>query len=175
MYVWFEAVMGYYSASIHWAKNQGKPEEWKKWWENEDSEHYYFMAKDNIPFHTIIWPAMLSGCGYKLPYDVPANEYLLLDSSQFSKSRRHAIWIPDYLDRYDPELLRFYLASIMPEQKDAEARHVRWQIDLNKGKIDKTIMDDLTGEFPRTPSSSPSPNPASTASRHPSPSESRSK
>ena len=61
MYVWFEAVMGYYSASVHWAKNQGKPEEWKKWWENEDSEHYYFMAKDNIPFHTIIWPAMLSG------------------------------------------------------------------------------------------------------------------
>ncbi len=119
MYVWFEAVMGYYSASVHWAKNQGKPDEWKKWWESEESEHYYFMAKDNIPFHTIIWPAMLSGCGYKLPYDVPANEYLLLDSSQFSKSRRHAIWIPDYLDRYDPELLRFYLAAIMPEQKDA--------------------------------------------------------
>jgi methionyl-tRNA synthetase len=60
MYVWFEAVMGYYSASIHWAKNQGKPDEWKKWWESEESEHYYFMAKDNIPFHTIIWPAMLS-------------------------------------------------------------------------------------------------------------------
>jgi len=119
MYVWFEAVMGYYSASVHWAKNQGKPDEWKKWWESEESEHYYFMAKDNIPFHTIIWPAMLSGCGYKLPHDVPANEYLLLDSSQFSKSRRHAIWIPDYLDRYDPELLRFYLAAIMPEQKDA--------------------------------------------------------
>lgn len=119
MYVWFEAVMGYYSASVHWAKNQGKPDEWKKWWESEESEHYYFMAKDNIPFHTIIWPAMLSGCGYKLPYDVPANEYLLLDSSQFSKSRKHAIWIPDYLDRYDPELLRFYLAAIMPEQKDA--------------------------------------------------------
>ena len=75
MYVWFEAVMGYYSASVHWAKNQGKPDEWKKWWESDDSEHYYFMAKDNIPFHTIIWPAMLSGCGYKLPYDVPANEY----------------------------------------------------------------------------------------------------
>ena len=119
MYVWFEAVMGYYSASLHWAKNQGKPDLWKDWWENDEAEHYYFMAKDNIPFHTIIWPAMLSGCGLHLPHDVPANEYLLLDSTQFSKSRRHAIWIPDYLERYDPELLRYYLASIMPEQKDA--------------------------------------------------------
>ena len=119
MYVWFEAVMGYYSASLHWAKNQGKPNLWKEWWENDSAEHYYFMAKDNIPFHTIIWPAMLSGCGLHLPHDVPANEYLLLDSDQFSKSRRHAVWIPDYLDRYDPELLRYYLASIMPEQKDA--------------------------------------------------------
>ena len=119
MYVWFEAVMGYYSASLHWAKNQGEPDLWKDWWENDEAEHYYFMAKDNIPFHTIIWPAMLSGCGLHLPHDVPANEYLLLDSTQFSKSRRHAIWIPDYLERYDPELLRYYLASIMPEQKDA--------------------------------------------------------
>ena len=119
MYVWFEAVMGYYSASLHLAKNQGKPDLWKDWWENDEAEHYYFMAKDNIPFHTIIWPAMLSGCGLHLPHDVPANEYLLLDSTQFSKSRRHAIWIPDYLERYDPELLRYYLASIMPEQKDA--------------------------------------------------------
>jgi len=119
MYVWFEAVMGYYSASLHWAKNQGKPDLWKEWWENDSAEHYYFMAKDNIPFHTIIWPAMLLGCGLHLPHDVPANEYLLLDSTQFSKSRKHAVWIPDYLDRYDSELLRYYLASIMPEQKDA--------------------------------------------------------
>ena len=91
MYVWFEAVMGYYSASLHWAKNEGKPDLWKDWWENDSAEHYYFMAKDNIPFHTIIWPAMLSGCGLHLPHDVPANEYLLLDSTQFSKSRRHAV------------------------------------------------------------------------------------
>jgi methionyl-tRNA synthetase len=119
MYVWFEAVMGYYSASLHWAKNQGDKDLWKEWWENDDAEHYYFMAKDNIPFHTIIWPAMLSGCGLHLPHDVPANEYLLLDSTQFSKSRKHAVWIPDYLEKYDPEVLRYYLAAIMPEQKDA--------------------------------------------------------
>ena len=154
MYVWFEAVMGYYSASVHWAKNQGKPDEWKKWWENEDSEHYYFMAKDNIPFHTIIWPAMLSGCGYKLPYDVPANEYLLLDSSQFSKSRRHAIWIPDYLDRYDPELLRFYLASIMPEQKDANftwedyVTRINTELIGNYGNLMYRVMSFANKNFP---------------------------
>ena len=154
MYVWFEAVMGYYSASIHWAKNQGKPDEWKKWWENEESEHYYFMAKDNIPFHTIIWPAMLSGCNYKLPYDVPANEYLLLDSAQFSKSRRHAIWIPDYLDRYDPELLRFYLASIMPEQKDANftwedyVTRINTELIGNYGNLMYRVMSFANKNFP---------------------------
>ena len=138
MYVWFEAVMGYYSASLHWAKNQGKPDLWKDWWENDEAEHYYFMAKDNIPFHTIIWPAMLSGCGLHLPHDVPANEYLLLDSTQFSKSRRHAIWIPDYLERYDPELLRYYLASIMPEQKDA---NFTWEDYLTR------INNELIGNY----------------------------
>ena len=119
IYVWFEAVMGYYSASRHWAQLQGEPEEWRKWWDDPEAEHRYFMAKDNIPFHTIIWPAMLLGCGMQLPHDVPANEYLLLDSAQFSKSRRHAVWIPDYLERYDSEALRYYLAAVMPEQKDA--------------------------------------------------------
>ena len=138
MYVWFEAVMGYYSASLHWAKNQGKPELWKDWWENDAAEHYYFMAKDNIPFHTIIWPAMLSGCGLHLPHDVPANEYLLLDSTQFSKSRRHAVWMPDYLERYDPELLRYYLASIMPEQKDA---NFTWEDYVTK------INNELIGNY----------------------------
>jgi methionyl-tRNA synthetase len=154
MYVWFEAVMGYYSASIHWAKNQGKPDEWKKWWESEESEHYYFMAKDNIPFHTIIWPAMLSGCGYKLPHDVPANESLLLDSSQFSKSRRHAIWIPDYLERYDPELLRFYLAAIMPEQKDANftwedyVTRINTELIGNYGNLFYRVMSFANKNYP---------------------------
>ena len=138
MYVWFEAVMGYYSASLHWAKNEGKPDLWKDWWENDSAEHYYFMAKDNIPFHTIIWPAMLSGCGLHLPHDVPANEYLLLDSTQFSKSRRHAVWMPDYLERYDPELLRYYLASIMPEQKDA---NFTWEDYVTR------INNELIGNF----------------------------
>jgi len=119
VYVWFEAVMGYYSASRAWAAQRGEPEAWRQWWDNDEAQHYYFLAKDNIPFHTIIWPAMLMGAGLHLPHDVPANEYLLLDAAQFSKSRRHAVWLPDYLARYDPEALRYHLAALMPENRDA--------------------------------------------------------
>ena len=166
MYVWFEAVMGYYSASLHWAKNQGKPELWKDWWENDDAEHYYFMAKDNIPFHTIIWPAMLSGCGLHLPHDVPANEYLLLDSTQFSKSRRHAVWIPDYLERYDSEVLRYYLASIMPEQKDANftwedyVTKINTELIGNYGNLMHRVISFAQKNFPDGLSSSKSTIPA---------------
>ena len=166
MYVWFEAVMGYYSASLHWAKNQGKPELWKDWWENDDAEHYYFMAKDNIPFHTIIWPAMLSGCGLHLPHDVPANEYLLLDSTQFSKSRRHAVWMPDYLERYDPEVLRYYLASIMPEQKDANftwedyVTKINTELIGNYGNLMHRVISFAQKNFPDGLSSSKSTIPA---------------
>ena len=131
IYVWFEAVMGYYSASRHWAQLQGDDEAWRKWWDDPEAEHCYFMAKDNIPFHTIIWPAMLLGCGMQLPHDVPANEYLLLDSAQFSKSRRHAVWIPDFLERYDSEALRYYLAAVMPEQKDASFTWVDYVTRVN--------------------------------------------
>ena len=131
IYVWFEAVMGYYSASRHWAQLQGDDEAWRKWWDDPEAEHRYFMAKDNIPFHTIIWPAMLLGCGMQLPHDVPANEYLLLDSAQFSKSRRHAVWIPDFLERYDSEALRYYLAAVMPEQKDASFTWVDYVTRVN--------------------------------------------
>jgi len=119
IYVWFEAVMGYYSASRSWAKWNGEPDAWKKWWEDDDARHYYFLAKDNIPFHTIIWPAILMGCNLHLPYDVPANEYLLLDFTQFSKSRNHAVWAPDYLNTYDPEALRYVLSAVMPENRDS--------------------------------------------------------
>ena len=119
IYVWFEAVMGYYSASRSWAKLNGEPDAWKKWWEDDEARHYYFLAKDNIPFHTIIWPAILMGCNLHLPYDVPANEYLLLDFTQFSKSRNHAVWAPDYLNTYDSEALRYVLSAVMPENRDS--------------------------------------------------------
>jgi len=130
IYVWFEAVCGYLSTSMRYFAQKDDPDGWKDWWQNKDSRHYYFLAKDNIPFHTIIWPAILMGRGdLELPYDVPANEYLTLDKAQFSKSRRHAIWLPTFLERYDPDLLRFYLTVNMPESRDAD---FTWQDFVNR-------------------------------------------
>jgi len=120
IYVWFEAVIGYLSASIEWAKNRGEPERWEEWWKGE-AKGYYFIGKDNIPFHTIIWPAMLIGYGgLNLPYDVPANEYLNLEGQKISTSRNWAVWLPDYLERYDPDPLRYYLTINAPESRDTD-------------------------------------------------------
>jgi methionyl-tRNA synthetase len=120
IYVWFEAVIGYLSASIEWAAATGDPDRWKDFWQN-DCRVYYFMGKDNIPFHTVIWPAMLMGYGgLNLPYDVPANEYLNLEDQKISTSRNWAIWLPDYLDRHDPDALRYVLAANMPETSDSD-------------------------------------------------------
>jgi len=122
IYVWFDAVIGYLSASKEWAKKQGKPDKWKEWWNNKDSRHYYFLAKDNIPFHTIIWPSILMGYDEKLelPYDVPANEYLRLKGEQFSKSRGVAVWVPDIVKKLDADAVRYYLSINMPENKDTD-------------------------------------------------------
>ena len=118
IYVWFDAVIGYLSASMEWAEKIGKSDEWKKWWEQE-AKHYYFLAKDNIPFHTIIWPAMLMAHGgLNLPYDVPANEYLTLSGEQFSKSRGIGIWLPDIVSKFNVDAIRYYLAVNMPEKHD---------------------------------------------------------
>jgi len=121
LYVWFEAVIGYLSASIEWAANVGEPEAWRAWWQDESARGYHFIAKDNIPFHAIIWPAMLMGYGgLELPYDVPANEYLNLEGRQFSKSRDWFISLYDFLDRYEPDPLRYYLTSNAPEARDTD-------------------------------------------------------
>ena len=120
IYVWFEAVVGYLSASKEWAQSQDSEERWRDFWENETLA-YYFMGKDNISFHTIIWPAMLMGYGgLNLPYDVPANEFLTLEGRQLSTSRDWAVWLPQYLERYDPDPLRYCLAANMPESGDAD-------------------------------------------------------
>lgn len=121
IYVWFEAVMGYLSAAKLLAKERGKPDEWEEFWKDDSAETYYFQGKDNIPFHTIIWPAILLGYGgLNLPTDIVANEYLNLGSTGFSKSRGNAVWLQDYLERYDVDPLRYYLSSIMPETSDSE-------------------------------------------------------
>jgi methionyl-tRNA synthetase len=120
IYVWFEAVIGYLSASKEWAKLQGHDEAWQQFWTGENKS-YYFIGKDNIPFHTIIWPAMLMGYGgLNLPYDVPANEFLTVEGKKLSTSRNWAVWLPDYLQRYDPDPLRYYLSISMPETGDMD-------------------------------------------------------
>jgi len=130
LYVWFEAVMGYFTASIEWAQNSENPEAWKEWWYNPDARIFNFIGKDNIPFHTLIWQAELLGVDriyedneekhLNLPYDVPANEFMNIEGKAFSKSRNWAVWLPDMLTRYDPDAIRFYVASTIPETRDSD-------------------------------------------------------
>lgn len=134
LYVWFEAVIGYLSATIEWAQIQGQPDAWQEWWFNPEARAYYFIGKDNIPFHAIIWPGQLIGSGewfgklfanlegkfLTLPYDVPANEFMNLEGKKISGSRNWAVWGNDFLSRYDPDPLRYYLTANMPETRDTD-------------------------------------------------------
>jgi methionyl-tRNA synthetase len=130
LYVWFEAVIGYFSASVEWAHNHGEPEAWKDWWYDQEARTLYFIGKDNIPFHAVIWPAELMGVGrlyeddtskrLNLPYDVPANEFMNLEGQKISGSRNWAVWMDEALDRYDPDALRYYLTVAMPETRDTD-------------------------------------------------------
>lgn len=123
IYVWFEAVIGYLSASIEYSRMIGKPDYWEAFWKDPEAKHYYFIGKDNIPFHSIIWPATLMGeGGLDLPYDIPANEYLMINGGKLSKSRSNggAIDIPSVLSRYDADSIRFYLSINMPDTHDTE-------------------------------------------------------
>ncbi|HJP40201.1 MAG TPA: methionine--tRNA ligase [Dehalococcoidia bacterium] len=124
IYVWFDAVIGYLSSTREWAQRQEDPEAWRPWWEDPETRAYYFIGKDNIVFHTVIWPAMLQGYGgLNLPYDVPANQYVNFSAGQKqSKSKGTGNWMLDLLDQYDPDVIRFYLTSVMPETSDSEFR-----------------------------------------------------
>lgn len=143
LYVWFEAVIGYLSASIEWAQLSDQEESWHDWWYDTEAKSYYFIGKDNIPFHAVIWPGQLIGAGewfakifeeqegdpLILPYDVPANEFMNLEGEKISGSRNWAVWGLDFLDRYDPDTLRYYLTANMPESKDTDWD---WQDFLNR-------------------------------------------
>jgi len=121
IYVWFEAVIGYLSATKEWAKTEGSPEDWKRYWTDPECRSYYFLGKDNIVFHTIIWPAMLLGHGgLNLPFDVPSNQFMTFEGQKFSKSMGVSIDIPDMLTRFEPDIVRYYLVANMPETKDSE-------------------------------------------------------
>jgi methionyl-tRNA synthetase len=121
IYVWFEAVIGYLSAAKEWAQRHGDPEAWRHWWENEEAQSYYFVGKDNIPFHAIIWPGMLLGYGgLNLPTDVPANQYVTFKGGKASASRGTGLTIGDALDRFEPDSLRYALSASLPEQSDTD-------------------------------------------------------
>jgi methionyl-tRNA synthetase len=137
IYVWFEAVIGYLSTSKEWSRRNDMPDKWQDFWQDPNVKHYYFLGKDNIPFHTIIWPAILLGYGgLNLPYDVPANEYMRFEGEQFSKSRGVSIDIPDLLTHYDADQLRYYIAINMPENRDA---------DFSWADFEKRINTELVG------------------------------
>ena len=121
IYVWYDAVIGYFSAAREWATLTGDADAWRLWWQNPDARSYYFIGKDNIPFHTIIWPAMLLGYGgVNLPYDVPANEYLNMAGRKFSKSRGNVISINSVLERYQADAWRYALTVLAPEGNDVD-------------------------------------------------------
>ncbi len=121
IYVWFDAVIGYLSASIEWAQRSGDPDAWRAWWEGPDAESYYFVGKDNIPFHTVVWPAILLGHGdLGLPTEVAANQYVTFKGAKASKSAGVGRTVADYLDRMEPDALRYALACVLPEQNDTE-------------------------------------------------------
>jgi methionyl-tRNA synthetase len=131
IYVWFDAVIGYLSATIEWAHNRGTPEAWREWWQNPAARHLYYMGKDNIVFHAVIWPSMLMGYGsggefgagrgdLELPYNVVSSEFLMMEGKKASTSRSIAIWVGDFLSRYDPDPLRYYLTAAGPETQDTD-------------------------------------------------------
>ena len=134
LYVWFDAVIGYLSASIEWARRTGNPEAWRDWWNDPDALSYYFMGKDNITFHSQIWPAELlayDGLGDKggkpgpygvlqLPTEVVSSEFLTMEGKQFSSSRGVVIYVHDFLERYQPDALRYFIAAAGPENQDSD-------------------------------------------------------
>ena len=138
IYVWFDAVIGYLSASIEWARRSGDPEAWRRWWSADgagaDARAYYFMGKDNIVFHSVIWPALLLGYSgeadrdgepgrlgkLNLPTEVVSSEYLTMEGRKFSSSRRVVIYVRDFLERYDADALRYFIAAAGPESNDTD-------------------------------------------------------
>ena len=134
LYVWFDAVIGYLSASVEWAARTGDPEAWRQWWENPDALSYYFMGKDNIVFHSVIWPAMLlghNGAGdhggevgplgeLRLPDEIVSSEFLTMSGSKFSTSRGQVIYVGDFLADFGPDALRYFIAVAGPENSDSD-------------------------------------------------------
>lgn len=132
IYVWFDAPIGYISATKEWAARTGSPERWKDYWQRDDTRLVHFIGKDNIVFHCIMFPAMLMAHGsYVLPHNVPANEFLNIEGRKLSTSRGWAVWLHEYLESFDPDLLRYALAATLPETKDADFSWKDFQARVN--------------------------------------------
>lgn len=139
IYVWFDAVIGYLSAAKEWAEIQGHPEAWKDWWENPDAESYYFIGKDNVVFHAVIWPCQLMGYGgLNLPTNIPANQYVTFKGDKASASRGVGRSIGWYADRLQPDALRYALTSVLPEQNDT---------DLSEAQMIERINSELVATW----------------------------
>jgi len=183
VYVWFEAVQGYYTCARIWSDRNGDGENWRDWWcvakDGTTPRHLYFLGKDNIPFHTVIWPALIMGLNhaarglgpddevllpgpgdFALETNVPAMEYLMLAGGQFSKSRKHAIWLPSFLERFDPDTLRYYLSINMPEGHDTDfdwpdfVEKINSELNSAYGNYVNRVMslgNRLEGEVPLAP------------------------
>ncbi|OGS34668.1 MAG: methionine--tRNA ligase [Elusimicrobia bacterium RIFOXYB2_FULL_49_7] len=142
IYVWFDAPIGYISATQEWAARKGEPDLWKKYWRDPDARLIHFIGKDNIVFHSIMWPAVLMGVsGYVLPTHIPANEFLNLEGEKVSTSRGYAIWVHEFLEDFQADSLRYYLASIAPESKDADFSLKEFQAAHNNE------LADILGNF----------------------------
>ena len=132
LYVWFDAPIGYISATKEWAEKIGNPEKWKDYWLNPECELVHFIGKDNIVFHAMVWPAMLMGYGnFVLPTDIPANEFLNLENQKISTSRNYAVWLLEALEAFPADYLRYYLTAIAPETADANFAWDEFQNKIN--------------------------------------------
>jgi methionyl-tRNA synthetase len=153
IYVWYDAVIGYLSASQEWAQAQGDPDRWTHWWHNDDARHVYFIGKDNIPFHTLFWPAQLMAVGdaiggheLHLPDNVPANQYVTFKGGKASASRGIGLTIEEGLDCFEPDSLRYALAANFPEQADTEisieeiARRVNEELVATWGNLVNRVL-----------------------------------
>lgn len=142
LYVWFDAPIGYISATKEWAQQKNQPELWKEYWQDQETELVHFIGKDNIVFHCIIFPMLLMKHGdYVLPENVPANEFLNLEGKKLSTSRGWAVWLQDYLKDFDADLLRYVLGTILPETKDSDFSWSDFQTKVN------SELADVLGNF----------------------------
>ena len=143
IYVWLEAVLGYVSAAVEWAEKNGRPEDWKRYWFDKETKNVHFIGKDNIPFHTIVFPALLLATKdpYVLPWQVSSTEFILFDNKKFSKSHRIGVWMDEALRVAPSDYWRYVLIALRPETKDANFTWKEFQARINAD------LNDALGNF----------------------------